>query len=135
MVEALYEAVDKNLPAFQKDKFYTYVVECKDGTLYKGHTQDLKRRWDEHRRGYGSEWTKTHKAEELIHFETFATREEAIQREVYFKSGRGREWLNEQKRKGLLNGRQAGVDLFDLICHVAFDQPPLTRKERANKVR
>lgn len=23
---------------------------------------------------------------------------------------------------------------FDLICHVAFDQPPLTRKERANKV-
>lgn len=27
------------------------------------------------------------------------------------------------------------VDLFDLICHVAFDQPPLTRKERANKVK
>ena len=27
------------------------------------------------------------------------------------------------------------VDLFDLICHVAFDQPPLTRKERANSVR
>lgn len=26
-------------------------------------------------------------------------------------------------------------DLFDLICHVAFDQPPLTRKERADKVR
>jgi type I restriction enzyme R subunit len=24
------------------------------------------------------------------------------------------------------------VDLFDLICHVAYDQPPLTRKERAN---
>lgn len=27
------------------------------------------------------------------------------------------------------------VDLFDLICHVAFDKPPLTRKERANNVR
>jgi type I restriction enzyme R subunit len=27
------------------------------------------------------------------------------------------------------------VDLFDLICHLAFDQPPLTRKERANKVK
>ncbi len=27
------------------------------------------------------------------------------------------------------------LDLFDLICHVAFDQPPLTRKERANNVR
>ena len=30
-----------------------------------------------------------------------------------------------------------GLDLddFDLICHIAFDQPPLTRKERANNVR
>jgi len=27
------------------------------------------------------------------------------------------------------------VDLFDLICHVTFDQPPLTRKERANNVK
>jgi type I restriction enzyme R subunit len=27
------------------------------------------------------------------------------------------------------------LDAFDLICHVAFDQPPLTRKERANKVK
>jgi type I restriction enzyme, R subunit len=26
-------------------------------------------------------------------------------------------------------------DAFDLVCHVAFDQPPLTRKERAEKVR
>lgn len=27
------------------------------------------------------------------------------------------------------------VDLFDLICHVAYDQPPLTRKERVNNVK
>ena len=27
------------------------------------------------------------------------------------------------------------VDLFDLICHVAFEQPPHTRKERANNVK
>lgn len=26
-------------------------------------------------------------------------------------------------------------DAFDLICHIAFDQPPLTRKERANNVK
>jgi type I restriction enzyme R subunit len=26
-------------------------------------------------------------------------------------------------------------DAFDLICHVAFDQPPLTRQERAKQVR
>jgi type I restriction enzyme, R subunit len=27
------------------------------------------------------------------------------------------------------------VDIFDLICHVAYDQPPMTRKERANNVK
>jgi type I restriction enzyme, R subunit len=26
-------------------------------------------------------------------------------------------------------------DAFDLVCHIAFDQPPLTRKERAEKVK
>jgi type I restriction enzyme R subunit len=27
------------------------------------------------------------------------------------------------------------LDVFDLICHVAFDQPPLTRRERADNVK
>jgi type I restriction enzyme R subunit len=27
------------------------------------------------------------------------------------------------------------LDPFDLICHIAFDQPPLTRRERAEKVK
>jgi type I restriction enzyme, R subunit len=27
------------------------------------------------------------------------------------------------------------LDLFDLICHVAYDRPPLTRRERANNVK
>jgi type I restriction enzyme, R subunit len=32
---------------------------------------------------------------------------------------------------------EVGLDLddFDLICHIAYDQPPLTRQERANNVR
>ena len=35
----------------------------------------------------------------------------------------------------LVNAVDKKLDLFDLICHVAFDQPPLTRRERANNVR
>jgi type I restriction enzyme R subunit len=27
------------------------------------------------------------------------------------------------------------MDIFDLICHTAFDQPPLTRTERVNNVK
>ena len=135
MVEALYKAVNKDLPAIKEGKYYAYVIECEDGTFYKGHTQDLKRRWEEHKNGYGAEWTKIHKAKDLIHFEVFSIREDAVNREEFFKSERGSEWLKTQYEKGLLNGRQAGVDLFDLICHVAYDQPPLTRKERANNVK
>lgn len=48
--------------------------------------------------------------------------------------------IKELEEEGLLLeplaeevGRE--FDAFDLICHVAFDQPPLTRKERANNVR
>lgn len=37
--------------------------------------------------------------------------------------------------EALLDAVNKEVDLFDLICHVAFDQPPLTRKERANNVK
>ena len=32
------------------------------------------------------------------------------------------------------NPALANADIFDIICHVAFDQPPLTRRERANNV-
>jgi type I restriction enzyme R subunit len=35
----------------------------------------------------------------------------------------------------LLSSVDKKLDLFDLICHIAFDQPPLTRSERANNVK
>jgi type I restriction enzyme R subunit len=48
--------------------------------------------------------------------------------------------IDELAEEGLLLGPLAdevGVDLdpFDLVCHVAFDQPPLTRRDRADNVR
>lgn len=60
-----------------------------------------------------------------------------------------RKWNQAEKKEALLaelaeHGillealkEESGSDLddFDLICHVAFDQPPLTRKERASNVR
>ncbi|GBD97780.1 MAG TPA: DEAD/DEAH box helicase [Nitrospirae bacterium] len=35
----------------------------------------------------------------------------------------------------LLQAVDRECDLFDIICHVAFDMPPLTRRERANNVK
>lgn len=48
--------------------------------------------------------------------------------------------IDELTEEGLsldLLAEEAGKDLdpFDLICHVAFDQPALTRRERAETVR
>ncbi len=48
--------------------------------------------------------------------------------------------IEELEQEGLLLGplaEEVGRDLdpFDLICHVAFDRPPLTRRERADNVR
>jgi type I restriction enzyme R subunit len=37
--------------------------------------------------------------------------------------------------EALLASVDREVDLFDLICHVAFDKPPMTRKERATNVK
>ena len=48
--------------------------------------------------------------------------------------------VEELEKEGLLLeplAEEVGKDLdpFDLICHVAFDRPPLTRRERAENVR
>lgn len=48
--------------------------------------------------------------------------------------------INELEEQGVMvealqEAVNREVDLFDLICHVAYDQPPLTRKERANNVK
>jgi type I restriction enzyme R subunit len=48
--------------------------------------------------------------------------------------------LTELEQQGVFFNElaeQVGKDLdaFDLVCHVAFDQPPLTRRERANNVK
>jgi type I restriction enzyme R subunit len=48
--------------------------------------------------------------------------------------------IEELAAEGLLLDpllEEVGTDLdpFDLICHIAFDHPPLTRRERANRVR
>lgn len=48
--------------------------------------------------------------------------------------------IDELEDKGVLleelqNQLWGDMDPFDLICHVAFDKPPLTRRERANNVK
>jgi len=73
--------------------FYTYVLLCDNGAYYKGFTDNLERRYQQHSEGKGAEYTKKHKPVKIAYYETFETEQEAVEREKYFKSGSGREWL------------------------------------------
>lgn len=39
--------------------WYVYILECSDGTLYTGITNDLNKRIETHNKGKGAKYTKT----------------------------------------------------------------------------
>ena len=64
---------------------YTYIVTCRDGSLYTGWTNDLEKRIKAHNEGKGAKYTKARLPVELAYFETFQTKKEAMQREWEIK--------------------------------------------------
>lgn len=75
--------------------FYTYVLQSTvNGHLYKGSTENLHRRLEEHNSGM-VDYTSKYRPWKLVYHEQFETRREAILREKFFKSGQGRQWLKE----------------------------------------
>jgi len=93
-------------PVTQPGKFYTYAILCEDDSIYIGHTNDIERRWQEHREGQGAEWTKEHRPVKIAHYEAFDSREEASEREKWLKTGFGRKWIKRELVAG--RTRQAG---------------------------
>ena len=65
---------------------YTYIVECADGTLYCGWTNDLEKRIADHNAGKGAKYTKHRLPVKLVYHEEFDTKEEAMRREAEIKS-------------------------------------------------
>jgi len=71
--------------------FYVYVLQSdQNNQFYVGHTNDLKRRLKEHRSGRTTS-LKGRGPYKLTYYEEFETRNEALSREKYLKSGSGRE--------------------------------------------
>lgn len=64
---------------------YTYILKCKDGTLYTGWTTDLDRRVRMHNSGKGAKYTRGRRPVELVYYEEHETRQEAMQRECAIK--------------------------------------------------
>ena len=75
--------------------FYAYILKSVNHNKhYYGHTSDLNRRLAEHNIGL-SKFTKKYIPWELVYFEEFPTRSEAMRREKYFKSLAGYHRLKE----------------------------------------
>ena len=64
---------------------YTYIVECADGSLYCGWTNNLEKRIADHNAGKGAKYTKSRLPVKLVYHETFETKEEAMSREWHIK--------------------------------------------------
>ena len=75
--------------------FYTYVLRSeKTGRRYFGSTENLASRFEQHNRAqslatkHGAPWL-------LIYHEEFPTRAEAVRRERFYKTGKGRDFLDK----------------------------------------
>lgn len=76
---------------------YTYIVECVDGSLYCGWTNNLEKRIADHNAGKGAKYTKTRLPVKLVYYEEFDTKEEAMSREWHIKQ------LRREKKMELID--------------------------------
>jgi putative endonuclease len=77
------------------DFYYTYVLQSqKDGQFYAGFTNDLERRLREHQQGKNISTSKRLPVE-LIYFEGHRNKEDALRRESYFKTTKGKTTLKQ----------------------------------------
>jgi putative endonuclease len=73
--------------------YFTYVLKSiVDGSLYKGHCENLEVRLHQHNSGMTAS-IKNRIPFKVVYLEEFSTREEAIKREKYFKTAAGRKFL------------------------------------------
>ena len=77
--------------------WFVYILRCEDGSFYTGTTNDLGRRFYEHKDKKGGRYTKKHKVNEILYFENFATQGEALSRERQIKG-----WTHK-KKENLIN--------------------------------
>jgi putative endonuclease len=65
--------------------YFLYILKCTDGSLYTGITTDVERRLAEHKNKAGGHYTRAHKADSIVHTETYDNRSEALKREAKIK--------------------------------------------------
>lgn len=72
--------------------YFVYILLCEDKSLYTGVTNDVERRFSEHKNKKGGHYTASHKPVKPLLTETYNTKREALKREIEIKS-----WRREKK--------------------------------------
>gem|GEM_PF-1096806 len=68
-----------------EERWFLYILECSDGTLYTGITKDLERRIEQHNAGKASRYTRVRRPVKLAYNEVCSTRTAALVRECKVK--------------------------------------------------
>ncbi|MCE1201269.1 MAG: GIY-YIG nuclease family protein [Bacteroidia bacterium] len=77
--------------------FYVYLLYSeKFGKTYTGFTSDLEQRLLSHNVLSNKDWTKRYRPWVLIHSEEYTTKGEAMARERFLKTGKGREFVRSK---------------------------------------
>ncbi len=64
---------------------YTYILKCRDNSLYTGWTNDIEHRLAQHRSGKGAKYTRGRGPLTLVYLEAFEQKEQAMKREAEIK--------------------------------------------------
>lgn len=64
---------------------YVYILKCRDNTLYAGWTTSLEKRLKAHNSGRGAKYTRARLPVEIVYFEEFEDKKEAMKREYAIK--------------------------------------------------
>lgn len=76
--------------------YYTYVLlSGKDNKFYAGYSEDLKLRFEQHKTGKVSS-TKDRRPLELVYYESCISKKDAMHRERYFKTYKGKLFLRNR---------------------------------------
>lgn len=72
---------------------YVYILRCKDDSLYTGWTNNLEKRIKAHLNGKGAKYTKARLPVELVYFEEYENKIDAMRREYAIKQLKRKEKL------------------------------------------
>lgn len=66
-------------------KAFIYIIKCSDQSLYTGYTTNLEKRLKAHNEKKGAKYTRGRTPVELMYFEEFDSKSDALKREYQIK--------------------------------------------------